>query len=79
MYIALRDFKCSSYDFFEGLTIENRKELENENFFNLYFIILFKSQRIRVIKAANILNKCVVIKINSKVFITEFLYDREHD
>ena len=79
MYVALRDFKCSSYDFFEGFTIENRKELENEIFFNLYFIILFKSQHIRVIKAANILNKCVVIKINSKEFITEFLYDREHD
>lgn len=79
LYVALRDFKCSSYDFFEGFTIENRKELENENFFNLYFIILFKSQHIRVIKAANILNKCVVIKINSKEFITEFLYDREHD
>ena len=82
IYAIINVIKCKPYDFFKDFTFND--ELRNiKDFYKMYFLVNEHNKKRRVIKYKKILNKCVQLELKienkTKVFLTDFLYEREHD
>ncbi len=71
--------KTFVHDFFVDFRIKNRRVLDNFDFTKFYFKIAERRAEQIVVKMSSIISKCVLIDVNSKSYLTDFLYDREHD
>ena len=48
-------------------------------FTKFYYIVVKQTDDENVVKMSSILNKCIMFNVNEKIYLTYFLYDREHD
>jgi hypothetical protein len=73
------NFDISTFDLFENMNIKNRDFSKDFSFEKLYYVIIKQSLEESVINMSAIVNKCIILTVNNKTYLTDFLYDREHD
>ncbi len=79
IYVNLGRLELNTFDFFKDLTIKNRAILDEFMFTKFYYIVVKQTDDENVVKMSSILNKCIMFNVNEKIYLTDFLYDREHD
>ena len=79
LYVVLNTYKVSVYDFFANFHINNRKVLDDFDFTKFYYKISERSNEQIVVKMSSVISKCVLVAVNGTSYLTDFLYDREHD
>lgn len=82
IYVVLYELKCTPYDFFKDFIIA--EELNDFDFNSFYYIITGKSKSRIIIDHRRLVNKCILFNIKkrdlaSQTFLTDFIYDGEHD
>ena len=79
LYVVLNTYETFVHDFFVDFRIKNRRVLDNFDFTKFYYKIAERRAEQIVVQMSSIISKCVLIDVNSKSYLTDFLYDREHD
>ena len=77
LYVVLNTYETFVHDFFVDFRIKNRRVLDNFDFTKFYYKIAERRAEKIVVKMSSIISKCVLIDVNSKSYLTDFLYDRE--
>ena len=74
LYCVINDCHIEPCYFFGDISYDD--ELDNFDFNKLYYRLLDIKKKNLLIKADDIVNKCILVR---ETFLTDFLFENEHD